>query len=268
MVFRIIVLFFLVLSLSSCAFNGQNNSGDSFFVLKTKNNFIARSKNSVHSDSEYLKSIKSYRLLDKLQMSDDLFVSVAITPTILDLCGEEYLKGNLEKALIATEGAGRYLRNKIHLNLTITENVNYEVSKKIELEDGFYNAEFYTYSPVYDCNDRIAMINSFIKHFFGVMHEVYHVDDLIDIPVGADVNIVDLEYSALKRSYCDLIMQNKFSYVDITNHVQHYKNNEYRDEYQLGYKKFFLELAQVAESTKITKKTIGFPDVINWCNQL
>src|SRR5690554_120927 len=116
MVFRIIVLFFLVLSLSSCAFNGQNNSGDLFFVLKTKNNFIARSKNSVHSDSEYLKSIKSYRLLDKLQMSDDLFVWVAITPTILDLWGGTYLKENFEKELLANEGVDRYWRNKIHLN--------------------------------------------------------------------------------------------------------------------------------------------------------
>ncbi|NWO06679.1 MAG: hypothetical protein HLX50_13610 [Alteromonadaceae bacterium] len=268
MAFRFTVLCVLVLLLSSCAFSGLNNSGEEFFVIKTENDFITGSNNAVDSGSEYLNSIKSHKLLDKVKMSEDLFVSVAVTPTILNLCEKEYLKGNLEKALIANEGSGRYLRNKIHLNLTIAENVNYEITEQIDFEDGFYNANFYTYSPIYDCSDRIAMVNSFIKSFYGVMHEVYHVDDLIDIPVGADVNLVDFEYSALKRSYCDLIMQSKFSYIDITNHVQYFKQNEYRDEAKRGYKKFFLELARVAGNTKITKETFGFPDVINWCNQL
>lgn len=234
-------------------------------AVKTSSSFKTESFNLVNIEEEYITNPQQEGTLASREMNENLTISFVSSESFSSQCDFINASEVMEKVLDYNPEIGRYLINRIKVDIILMADSNFDIKENVSAGPDSYSAVFYI--PVDSCEDNQIFGTSVHRLLYQILHEVYHVDDLIDISVGETVDIVDFEYTAMKRTYCDLILQPYFAFVDIEN-AKKSLNRELASDYEIGYKKFFDEISAVAGETRITKEISTFPDLIDWCEEI
>ena len=195
------------------------------------------------------------------KINENLFLSFKYIEELSYSCSEPQLSDLLDRFFNYNDGYGGLLESPHHIEIIFLESFSFRNVENIKRDEGRIQSVFYM--PMIPCDVYQAISDHFYRYFYWLLHEIYHVDDVY--APDYERNIINLEYSATKKSHCDFFLNTKFKDMDFSEKTSEGKNLKGLSEHNKGYMLFFDTLQKKVNSTTVLAKTEEHQKAKQWC---